>query len=50
MTTCTKPKQRKKEETEKLRGKGDQIEFIDLIFEKWQVVGFREGRMRQGVP
>ena len=38
-----------KEESEKLRGKRDQIKLIDLSFERWQVIGFREGR-RQGVP
>ena len=30
----TKPQQRKKE-SERLRGEGDQIKFIDLRFEKW---------------
>ena len=29
----TKPQQSKKEESEKLRGEGDQIKFIDLRFE-----------------
>ena len=38
----TKTQQRKKEESERLRGEGDQIEFIDLAFERWQVVGFRK--------
>ena len=37
----TKPQQRKKEESEQLRGGRDQIKFIDLRFERWQVVGFR---------
>ena len=31
--------QRKKEESEQLRGERDQIKFIDLRFERWQVVG-----------
>ena len=29
-----KPQQRKKEESERLRGEGDQIKFIDLRFER----------------
>ena len=32
--------QRKKEESERLRGERDQIKFIDLGFERWQVVRF----------
>ena len=39
----TKPQQRKKEESEKPRGERGQIKFIDLRFERWQVVGFRKG-------
>ena len=31
-----KPQQRKKEESERLRGEGDKIKFIDLGFERWQ--------------
>ena len=38
----TKPQQRKKEESEKLRGERDQIKFIDLRSERWQVVSFRK--------
>ena len=45
----TKPQQRKKEESERLRVERDQITFIDLRFEKCQVVGFRKAR-RQDVP
>ena len=45
----TKPKQRKKEERERLRGEGDQVRFIDLRFERRQVVGPRKSR-RQDVP
>ena len=45
-----KPQQRKKEEGERLRGEGDQIKFIDLRFERWQVVRFRKARRRQDVP
>ena len=29
MVACTKPQQRKKEESEQLRGERDQIEFIN---------------------
>ena len=44
----TKPQQRKKEESERLTGQRDQIKFIDLRFERWQVVGFRKaGRMKE---
>ena len=39
-----KPQQRKKEESEKLRGERDQIKFIDLRFERRQVVRFRKAR------
>ena len=28
---------------------GDQIKFIDLRFERWQVVGFRKARRRREV-
>ena len=38
----TKPQQRKKEESEWLRREGDQIKFINLRFERWQVVGLSE--------
>ena len=33
MAAYEKPQQRKKAESERLRGKGDQIEFIDLRIE-----------------
>ena len=48
MVAYTKPQQRKKEESEKLRGERDPIKFIDLRFQRWQVVRFRkqeEGKM-----
>ena len=45
MVAYTKPQQR----SERLRGERDQIEFIDIRFERWQVVRIRKGR-RQGVP
>ena len=38
MVAYTMPQQRKKEESERIRGERDQIEFIDLGFERWQVV------------
>ena len=49
MVAYAKPQQRKKEESEQLRGQRDRIEFIDLIFERQQVVGLRKAR-RLGVP
>ena len=45
-----KPQQRKKEESEQLRGERGPIKFIDLRFERWQVVGLRKARRRQEVP
>ena len=42
MLTHTMPQQRKKEESERLRGEGDQIKFIDLRVERWHVVGLNE--------
>ena len=45
-----KHQQRKKEDCEKLRGARDQINFLDLRFERWQVVGLRKARRRQDVP
>ena len=35
MVAYTKPQQRKKEESRRLRGEGDQIKFMDLRFERW---------------
>ena len=49
MVAYKKPQQWKKEESERLRGEGDQIQFIDLRFERWQVVRFRKGR-KQDIP
>ena len=46
----TKPQKRKKEESKRLRGARDQIKFIDLGFERWQVARFRKARRRQDVP
>ena len=50
MMAYTKPQQKKKEESERLRGEKDLIEFIYLWFERWQVVGFGKGRKRQDIP
>ena len=44
------PQQRKKEESERLRGERNQIKFIDLGFQRWQVVRFKQARGRQDVP
>ena len=49
MGAYTKPHQRKKERRGKLRGERDEIQFIDLRFERRQVVGFRKARGRQDV-
>ena len=35
MVAYTKPQKGKGEESEGLRGEGDQIKFIDLKFERW---------------
>ena len=32
------------------RGERDQIKFIDLRFERWQVVRFRKGKRGQDLP
>ena len=50
MVAYTKPQQRKKEDSERLRGERDQIKFIDLGFERWQVVRFRKARRWKDVP
>ena len=42
MVAFTKPKQRKKEESERLRGERDQIKFIDLRFKRCQVAGWSD--------
>ena len=49
MMTYTKSHQWTKEESERLRGEGDQIKFIDVRFGRWQIVGLRKGR-RHDVP
>ena len=50
MVAYTMPQQRKKGESERLRGEGDEIKYIDLGFERWQAVRFRKARGRQDVP
>ena len=50
MATYTKPQPWNKEESERLRGERNQIKFIDLRFERWQVVRFRKARRRQDFP
>ena len=47
--TNIKPEQRKKEESERLRGERDQIKFIDIRSERWKVLGFGKARRKQGV-
>ena len=44
------PRQRKREESKRLRGERDQITLIDLGFERWQIVRFRKARGREDVP
>ena len=50
MLAYTKPQQRKKEDSERLKGERDQIKSIDLRLERWQFVGFRKAQSRQDVP
>ena len=47
MVAYAKPQQWK-EGSERLRGEGDKIEFVDLRLERWQVFGFRKGRRKSG--
>ena len=49
MVAYTKPQQRKKEESEVLRGESDRIKFCDFRFERWQVARFGKARGRQDV-
>ena len=46
MVAYTKPQQRKREESQRLRGERDRIKFIDFRFERGQVVRFRKARRR----
>ena len=50
MVAYTKPQQRKKEESERLREEIEHIKFINLRFERWQVLGLRKARRRPDVP
>ena len=50
MVAYTMPQQRKKGESERLRGERDQIKCVYLRFERWQVVRFRKARGGQDVP
>ena len=49
MVAYTKPQQRKKEESKRLREEKDQI-CVGIRFERWQVVGCGKGPRRQDVP
>ena len=40
----------KKEKSERLREQGDKIKFIDIKFERLQVVPFGKERRRQDAP
>ena len=40
----------RKKKAKRLGGERDQIKFIDLGFERWQVVRFRNARSRQDDP
>ena len=50
MVDYAKPQRRKKEESERLTVEREYIKFIDLRFERWQVIGFRKVGRRQDVP
>ena len=50
MVAYTKPQRWKKGETERPREERDQIKFIYLGFERWQVVRFRKAGRRLDVP
>ena len=50
MVAYTRAQQRKKEKSERLSGERDQIKFIDLRFERWQVARFMSCRIRTQNP
>ena len=50
MVAYAKPQKGRKKKAKGLRVERDQIRFINLIFEIWQVVTFRKGRRRRDVP
>ena len=41
----TKPLIKEERRKKRLRGERDQLKFIDLRFERWQVVGFEKARL-----
>ena len=47
MVAYTKPPTKEERRKKRLRGERDQIKFMDLRFERWQVVRFRKARRRQ---
>ena len=49
MMAYTKPQQRKREESERLREERDQIKFIDLRLKRWQIVRFRKVRRQDAL-
>ena len=49
MVAYKKPQQWKEEESKRLMGGREQIKFIDLGFERWQLVRFSKARRRQVV-
>ena len=50
MVAYTKPQHMRKEKSEQLRGERGQIKFIDLRFERWQVVRLKKASRRQDAP
>ena len=50
MVANTKPRQRKEEENERLKGERDQIKSIDLRFERGQVEESGKGKRKQDFP
>ena len=42
---CPNKGRKKKEESERLRGERDHIKFIDLGFERWQIVRFKRNML-----
>ena len=49
LVAYTKFQQQKNDESERLRGEGNEIKFVDVRFKGWQVVEFRKGRRKQDV-
>ena len=50
MAAYKKPQPWNEEKIESLRGEKDQVNFIYIRFERWQVVGLRKARRGQDVP